>query len=105
MQSHFFDSLTGLIGALLVPFACWNLPIVYYYLLQRNRRLPIPKVEIPFLILIFVLGVVLTGVGTYSNMKDIYESWEKYGAPFSCACEHVWNTCACSPDHTGMVCE
>jgi len=77
----FFDPLTGLIGASFVPIACWNLPIIYYYYSSNE---PIPKIERPLLVFVFVLGIVLTIVGTYSNMKDIVESWEEYGAPWTC---------------------
>jgi len=78
----FFDPLTGLIGASFVPIACWNLPIVYYYLSLPGDQLP--RKEKPVMLFIFVLGIILTITGTYSNMKDIVESWETYGAPWSC---------------------
>jgi len=78
----FFDSLTGLIGASLVPIACWNLPIVYFISLHGWSK--IRMVEKPLLIFIFVLGIVLTVSGTYSNMKDILDSWATYGKPWSC---------------------
>jgi len=100
----FFDSLTGLIGASFVPIACWNLPIIFFYLSQKRDGKSIAILEWVALIFIFLLGIVLTGVGTYSNMRDIVNDWEKYGAPFSCICTGIWNTCDCSPSHTGMDC-
>jgi len=96
----FFDSLTGLIGASLVPVGCWNLPIWFFW----KSGITIPNREKPVLILIFLLGIVLTGVGTYSNMKDIVDGWAANGPPFSCGCEGIWNTCACSSTHTGLTC-
>jgi len=100
----FFDSLTGLIGALLMPVACWILPIVYFVLAHLKWNERISGIDSVLMIFIFILGVVLTIVGTYSNMKDILDSWATYGYPFSCGCEDVWNTCACSGEHTGMDC-
>jgi amino acid permease len=78
----FFDPLTGLIGASFVPIACWNLPIIFYYL--SIPRHEIAGWEKPLLVFIFILGIVLTISGTYSNMKDIVDSWSTYGAPWSC---------------------
>jgi len=78
----FFDSLTGLIGALLVPVAGWNLPVVYYYLTEEVSK--IPQSEKMLLAFIFSLGVILTVTGTYSNFSDIVDSWQTYGAPWTC---------------------
>jgi len=100
----FFDSLTGLIGALLMPIACWCLPIVYFYLAHQKNNEPISRIDMILMIFIFVLGIAITIVGTYSNMLDIVDNWATYGYPFTCGCTDVWNTCDCSPDHTGMVC-
>jgi len=98
----FFDSLTGLIGALFVPIACWILPI--YFFLSSPAKKKMHKLEWPLLIIILILGVLLAFVGTYSNFYDIVLDWERHGVPFSCGCQHVWNTCECSPGHTGMEC-
>jgi len=100
----FFDSLTGLIGASLIPIACWHLPIVYFILAYKKNGYQIPTIDWILCIFIFSLGTVLVLVGTYSNMSDILDSWSTYGYPFSCGCEDVWNTCDCSSDHTGMDC-
>jgi len=77
----FFDDLTGLIGASLVPIGCWNLPIIYFVL---NDPKAIHWIEYPFLGLIFVLGLALAGIGTYSNLLNIIDSWSNYGSPFGC---------------------
>jgi len=100
----FFDSLTGLIGALLMPVACWMLPITYFVLAMRKNNDPISKLDGIFMIFIFVLGILITIVGTYSNMLDIVDNWNTYGYPFTCGCTGVWNTCDCSASHTGMNC-
>jgi len=78
----FFDSLTGLIGAISVPIASWLLPITYFY--YDKQRAPVGMIENISMIVIFILGIFLTIIGTYSNSTDIIASWEKYGAPFSC---------------------
>jgi len=97
----FFDPLTGLIGALLVPLACWNLPIIFF---QSKSPQPISRLERVIQAIIFVFGLLLTVMGTYSNMGDIISHWKQFGPPFSCGCEGVWNTCSCSSTHTGMTC-
>jgi len=101
----FFDSLTGLIGASLIPVACWHLPIVYFILGMKKVGTPIKTIDWVLCAFIFTLGTALTIVGTYSNMKDIIDSWGTYGYPFSCGCDGVWNTCDCSSDHTGLNCD
>jgi len=99
----FFDSLTGLIGALMTAIACWNLPVIFY-IRNGGKKQNISKIEIFFLTLIFAFGIALTVIGTYGNILDIIHNWATYGPPFSCACDDIWNTCECSPDHTGMQC-
>jgi len=100
----FFDELTGLIGASVVPIACWNIPIVYYIKMARLQNVSISYLEWVVLIFVFLLGLVLVVAGTYINMDDILKRWEEFGNPFECHCDSIWNTCACSPDHTGIVC-
>jgi len=78
----FFDSLTGLIGAISVPISSWLLPIIYFAL--DTQKQPVHMIENVVMVIIFILGILLTGVGTYSNFSDIVDSWEKYGYPFSC---------------------
>lgn len=101
----FFDELTGLIGASVVPLACWNFPIVFYVKSCMVQGIRIPRIEWPLLIFLSALGVTLVCVGTYINAEDIYLRWEEFGDPFSCHCDAMWNTCECSPTHTGMVCD
>lgn len=100
----FFDSLTGLIGALLIPTNSWNLPIMFYVASKGNKNLKIPIWEWILLITIFCFGLVLTYLGTHANVADIIVKWESVGLPFACHCEDIWNTCDCSPDHTKMIC-
>jgi len=99
----FFDSLTGLVGALLAPISSWILPI-YFFILVKQPTKQISILEWIILILIACLGIILTIFGTYSNILDIVDHWNQYGYPFSCSCQEMWNTCECSPDHTGMNC-
>lgn len=100
----FFESLTGLIGALLVPVACWNIPICFYFTMHQKQKRRITMAEWPMLLCMFLLGIMLTGLGTYANVKDIVSQWSTYGNPFSCLCEGMWDTCQCSATHTGMQC-
>jgi len=78
----FFNSLTGLIGATLTPMTVIILPISYYYLCFGKQQTSI--IEKLFLFFLFILGIAFTISGTYSNMKDIVQSWDTYGAPWSC---------------------
>lgn len=80
----FFESLTGLIGALLVPVACWNLPVVFFVTAQTKLELDISRRESLLLGVIFIAGVVLTVVGTWSNVMNIIDLWEENGEPFDC---------------------
>jgi len=74
----FFDSLTGLVGALLVPISSWILPIIYLILVKQKKKDlkdRISTIEWGILGFIALLGVVLTIFGTYSNMLDIVDNW------------------------------
>ena len=56
---------------------------------------------------IIAAGVLITVVSTVQNMSDIILNWGNEGAPFSCHCQDVWNTCACSEirmEFTGLNC-
>lgn len=100
----FFDELTGLIGASVVPIACWNIPIAFYIKMCSLQGIKIHKAEWLLLGFLFLLGITLVIVGTLINAEDIITRWEEFGNPFECHCDSIWNTCACSPDHTGMNC-
>jgi len=100
----FFDDLTGLVGAFLVPTTCWLLPIAFFVIIRYRNNKSIHILEWPILIFIFALGLVLSGIGTYANVVNIIQNWATYGYPFSCNCQGIWNTCACSASHTAMVC-
>jgi len=100
----FFDSLTGLIGSSLVPVTNWMLPVVFFIWVKQREQESIAWYEWIVLIFILLLGLALTGVGTYSSWQSISDSWGNFGYPFSCGCEGIWNTCDCSSDHTGMDC-
>jgi len=65
-----------------VPIASWILPITYFW--YDKLRKPVGRIENASMIIIYILGIFLTIIGTYSNFSDIIDSWEKYGAPFSC---------------------
>merc|ERR1712190_273547 len=102
----FFGDLVDLLGASFTPLSCWVVPILlflrYYYDAGQAR----PKVSVLEWLCIALemsLAVVLMVMGTYSSVRNIIQHWHEYGAPFACHCEGLWNTCACSADHVGMM--
>merc|ERR1719215_928321 len=62
----------------------------------------ISNIEWVVIALEFALAVLMLFVGTYFALNNIINSWRTYGYPFTCHCENLWNTCACSGSHAGM---
>lgn len=78
------------------------IPISMYLYAQKSHGFKIPAWEYCVMAICIVLSVLLFVVGTIQNFSVIIEDWSKYGPPFSCICENIWNTCACSAEHIGM---
>merc|ERR1712130_405004 len=123
----FFGPLTGLLGALIQPLVCWIIPIVFFiqatikakeqnnnnidinHTYELKSLMPLKPLEIqnweyPVFAFIFLFSALITILGTYSNAYMIFQKWHTYGYPFSCLCQNIWNTCACSATRTGMIC-
>ncbi len=103
----FFEELTSLIGGLLVPSLNMIFPILFYIKTKRMVDAKIRAWEWGVYSFLIAFGALVTVVSTYMNMRAIIENWSFYGAPFSCHCDQIWNTCECSParmEFTGFNC-
>mmetsp|Transcript_14198 Transcript_14198/g.35751 ORF Transcript_14198/g.35751 Transcript_14198/m.35751 type:complete len:514 (-) Transcript_14198:39-1580(-) len=103
----FFDQLTSLIGGMLIPFVCMILPIVFQIKTHFMTGRRIKAWEWALWGVLICFGFLVLGVSTYMNVKAIIEGWSTYGAPFSCHCDGIWDTCECSParmEFTGYNC-
>mmetsp|Transcript_14205 Transcript_14205/g.35777 ORF Transcript_14205/g.35777 Transcript_14205/m.35777 type:complete len:518 (-) Transcript_14205:57-1610(-) len=103
----FFEELTSLIGGLLVPSLNMIFPILFYIRTKQMVDLKIKGWEWVVYVFLIAFGALVTVVSTYMNLKAIIDGWSTYGAPFSCHCDQIWNTCDCSPtrmEFTGFNC-
>lgn len=104
----FFNELVGLIGASLTPLCCYLIPIASYMRWARDfspkdqGTHPLKMFEDVVLALELVVALVLIVFGTYFAVSQLISNWGMFGPPFACHCQHMWNTCACSADHSGM---
>ncbi len=48
-------------------------------------------------VILIAFSLLVLCVSTYMNVKAIIDGWSTYGAPFSCHCDQIWDTCECSP--------
>lgn len=102
----FFNDLVDLIGASVTPVACYIIPIVCYLRFMKDhdtKEHSLSKLEGTVIALELTLAVLLLTVGTYFAVVHIGKHWGTYGPPFACHCEQMWNTCACSGSHVGML--
>lgn len=102
----FFGDLVELLGSALAPINCWILPIILYiryYIDAGDARPHISLLEWLLITVEFLGAVVIMTFGTYSASKRIVEDWHTFGLPFDCHCEGLWQTCACSASHPGML--
>ena len=92
----FFDLLTSLIGGLFMPILCLCSPVLIYmkmrFMVEKNLKLW----EWLLYVSLLMLGVVIIVVSTIGTVKALISNWSTFGAPFSCHCQEVWNTCECS---------
>ena len=64
---------------------------------------PFSQVEKPLAIWEWVInlslvafGIVLMVISTMENVRELISNWSTFGAPFSCHCQGMWDTCECS---------
>jgi len=103
----FFTPFIDLIGATLAPLCCIVIPLVMYtqwYCTFGSRREmgASDAAEWVLILLEVALCVLVMTLGTYDSLITIVRGWEEFGAPFSCHCELLWNTCECSASKPGM---
>jgi len=104
----FFTPFIDLIGSTLAPLCCILIPLMMYtqwYRTSSNRRRGFASAGSAEWVLMFVeltLCLLVMTLGTYDSMLSIVGGWTQFGAPFSCHCEHLWNTCQCSSNKPGM---
>jgi hypothetical protein len=101
----FFGEAVHLLGALFTPLSCWMLPIAFYarVLYDAGEKRPqVSYAERAVIFAEFVFAAVLMVLGSVSSVQTIVDQCYTFGMPFSCHCENIWNTCACSSEHVGM---
>lgn len=95
----FFNDLVDLLGASLTPFACWMVPIgVYVYSMQHTKAqgAGIGPLEWAVIAVELAVSAALMVAGTGITVSHILQQWHRYGGPFDCHCENLWNSCECS---------
>jgi len=106
----FFSDAVDLLGASVTPISCWLIPtalyIRFYWDYPHLRSSGHPWLTILEWIVIgaeIAMALILTFFGTAAAVDKIVKDWHTFGLPFSCHCEGLWSTCACSADHVGMT--
>jgi amino acid permease len=104
----FFTPFIDLIGSTFAPLCCILIPVMMYaqwYRTSSNRRRFGTADSAEWMLVLFELAVciLVMTLGTYDSVLTIVGGWAEFGAPFSCHCEHLWNTCQCSP-HKSLEC-
>mmetsp|Transcript_99359 Transcript_99359/g.206967 ORF Transcript_99359/g.206967 Transcript_99359/m.206967 type:complete len:478 (+) Transcript_99359:192-1625(+) len=101
----FFNELVDLLGASFTPLSCWVIPILMFirYYVDAEEKPKVSIFEWIAIALEMCLAVVLLFLGTYTSLVAIHENWQSFGYPFECHCEGIWETCACSSHHIGMM--
>jgi hypothetical protein len=97
----FFTPFIDLIGATLAPMCCMVIPLIMYAQWRGTgggSKCEGAMVSIERLLILFevALCILIMTMGTYDSVLTIVHGWEEFGSPFSCHCEHLWNTCECS---------
>jgi len=97
----FFTPFIDLIGATLAPLCCMVIPLIMFAQWQRtlgshNLTGGAAAAERLLIMLEVALCILIMTLGTYDSVLTIIRGWEEFGSPFSCHCEHLWNTCECS---------
>mmetsp|Transcript_40788 Transcript_40788/g.109452 ORF Transcript_40788/g.109452 Transcript_40788/m.109452 type:complete len:516 (-) Transcript_40788:413-1960(-) len=102
----FFTPFIDLIGSTLAPLSCILIPLVMYAQYSRTfkRRGFGASAEWMLIAVELALCIAVMTLGTYDSLLTIVEGWKEFGAPFSCHCEHLWNTCHCSAHKLGLQC-
>ena len=92
----FFDLLTGLIGGLLLPPLCLLAPVLLYIKTRHMVEKPLAIWEWVINLSLVAFGVMLMVISTMENVRELISNWSTFGAPFSCHCQGMWDTCECS---------
>lgn len=103
----FFEELTSLIGGFTVPVLNLILPILFYIKMRYMIGQKVKWWEWIIYVVVLVFSVVVMICSTIENLKLIISHWADFGAPFSCHCQDVWNTCDCSEqrmEYSGYNC-
>jgi amino acid permease len=98
----FFTPFIDLIGATLAPLCCVVIPLVMYSQWHCTFGGRTDLAERALILLEVALCVLIMTLGTYDSLLTIVRGWEEFGAPFSCHCELLWDTCGCSASKPGM---
>jgi len=101
----FVDDLVGMLGAGLLPFSAWLVPIAMSAQVGDLRwcgRQPWAALESSLIVVYCALAVAITVIGTYAAWEDVVGKWHTYGGVFRCHCEYMWSTCGCSASRPGM---
>mmetsp|Transcript_63729 Transcript_63729/g.116233 ORF Transcript_63729/g.116233 Transcript_63729/m.116233 type:complete len:480 (+) Transcript_63729:57-1496(+) len=101
----FFEDFVELLGSFLTPTGCYIIPIVMYWRILRDycteEEQP-SAAEKAIIVIEMIFSIVMTFIGTFVAVREIYYKWDNYGGPFECHCHNLWNTCECSAFHPGM---
>lgn len=88
----FFDKLSGLIGTLLAPLVCFNLPCIMLVWARRKSGKKVAWYDWVGIASLNVFGVLLVVIGTIAEVEAIVDAMDEVGGPFSCGCISMWNS-------------
>jgi len=80
----FFQELVSLIGSLTLAPICYILPCLYYLKCATMRGFKLAIHEQITIWGLILFGLLLLTAGTYSNVKNIFDTWKNNKQPFSC---------------------
>merc|ERR1719188_304365 len=69
---------------------------------HRNQVSWTSAAEWVLIALELVVTMVIMTLGTADALKLIFLDFSEGGAPFACHCQHLWNTCSCSPGNPAL---
>ena len=100
----FFDSLTGLIGSVLIPIICFTIPALCYVKARAAQGRPLPPWEMAIVGAVHVFSALIFFVGTYDNVQVMLDHVSASGGPFGCQCINMWGDvarCCAEPSVNG----
>jgi amino acid permease len=80
----FFLELVSLIGSMTLAPICYILPCLYYVRCAAMRGFKLQVYERGCVLALILFGLLLLTAGTYSNVKNIVDTWKDNKTPFSC---------------------